>query len=79
MGNEWIESDNALQKTFQFRDFSEALAFVNRVAECAERLQHHPDITINYNKVTLTTTTHDAGSVVTVKDRELADAIDLSH
>lgn len=77
MKNEWIEENNALQKTFEFKDFKEALAFVNRVGEIAERMQHHPDIGIkDYKKVFVSTTTHDNGSTITAKDRELAAEID---
>jgi 4a-hydroxytetrahydrobiopterin dehydratase len=73
---EWKEDGGALSKTFQFEDFKAALAFVNKVGEVAERLQHHPDIVLNYSKVTISSTTHDAGSVVTHKDTELGEAID---
>ena len=77
MKNEWIEENNALQKTFEFKDFKEALAFVNRVGEIAERMHHHPDVGIkDYKKVCILTTTHDSGSMVTDKDRELAGEID---
>ena len=77
MNNNWIEENNALEKTFEFRDFKEALAFVNRVGEIAERMQHHPDVGIkDYKKVWISTTTHDDGNTITVKDRELAEEID---
>lgn len=77
MKNDWIEERNTLQKTFEFADFKEALLFVNKVGEIAERLQHHPDVCIkNYREVFISSTTHDKGSVVTEKDRELADAIE---
>ena len=77
MSNTWIEADDTLKKTFEWKDFKEALAFVNRVGETAERLGHHPDICIkNYNNVFISTTTHDKGNIVTAKDRELARAID---
>jgi len=80
MTNDWIENENTLQNTFEFKDFSEALAFVNKVGAIAERLQHHPDICIkDYKKVFISTTTHDAGSIVTAKDRELAEAISEIH
>jgi 4a-hydroxytetrahydrobiopterin dehydratase len=72
----WITRDNALVKTFVFDDFVAALAFVQRVGELAELAQHHPEITINYNKVLLRLQTHDAGNVVTQKDEDLAVAID---
>ena len=64
---EWALSGDALQRTFNFDDFKASMAFVNEVAELAERHQHHPDIMIRYNKVTLTLTTHDAGGL-TEKD-----------
>jgi 4a-hydroxytetrahydrobiopterin dehydratase len=67
----WEEIDDALQRTFSFADFREALAFVNRIGELAESENHHPDITINYNKVTLRWWTHTAGGI-TDRDRELA-------
>lgn len=77
MKNEWVEENNALQKTFEFQDFKEALVFVNRVGEIAERIRHHPDIGIkDYKKVIVSTTTHDDGSMVTTKDKELAAEID---
>lgn len=79
MENGWVEVNNALQKTFQFKNFREALAFVNKVGEIAEDLQHHPDICIkDYKNVFISTTTHDQGSQITAKDGELAAAIDKS-
>ena len=63
------------RRSYRFADFREALAFVNRVGELAERAGHHPDIDIRYNTVTLALTTHDAGGL-TAKDFELARAID---
>ena len=77
MKNDWIEADNTLQKTFHFADFKTALAFVNSVGEIAESVQHHPDICIkDYNKVFISTTTHDKGNMITARERELASAID---
>lgn len=67
----WQEVDGALQRELRFEDFVEALAFVNRVGELAERENHHPDIAIHWNKVTLRWWTHTAGGV-TDRDRELA-------
>jgi 4a-hydroxytetrahydrobiopterin dehydratase len=72
---EWTESGDALQRTLNFRDFKEAMAFVDRVAALAERLKHHPDILIRYNKVTLTLSTHDAGGI-TAKDFSLGKEIE---
>lgn len=77
MKDDWDEADNALRKTFTFRDFKGALAFVNKVGEIAERLQHHPDICMrDYNKVSISTTTHDDGNTITAKDRELIELVD---
>lgn len=74
--NRWIEKDNALVRQFEFGDFSEAFAFMTRVAILAEKLNHHPEWTNVYNRVTIKLSTHDAGNVVTEKDRQLASAID---
>ena len=68
----WSEIDGALERTFQFDDFVAALAFVNRVGELAEVENHHPDIAIHYNRVTLRWWTHTAGGI-TDRDRELAE------
>ncbi len=67
----WTENGGQIVRTFQFEDFLQAIRFVNEVAEAAEAAQHHPDILIRYNKVTLTLTTHDAGGI-TLKDFDLA-------
>lgn len=61
----------AMEREFRFRDFAEALAFVNRVGELAERENHHPDVEIRWNKVTLRWWTHVADAV-TDRDYELA-------
>jgi 4a-hydroxytetrahydrobiopterin dehydratase len=72
----WTEADGRLQRELRFADFAEAFAFMSRVALLAQERQHHPDMSISWNRVTLTLTTHDAGSTVTDNDRELAAAID---
>lgn len=72
----WIEADGRLTREFRFADFSEAFAFMTRVALLAERQSHHPDWSNVYNRVTISLTTHDAGNVVTDNDRMLAAAID---
>ncbi len=69
--SDWTETGGALERTFELASFTEAIAFVNRVAELAERENHHPDIAIAYKKVTLRWTTHSAGGI-TDRDRELA-------
>lgn len=72
----WEEKNYKLTKTFHFDDFVEAMDFVNKVATLAEDKQHHPDIFVSYNKVTLMLCTHDAGHKVTTLDREMAVDID---
>jgi len=72
----WDEEGGALRKEFRFRDFAEALAFVNRVGALAEEMNHHPDVDIRWNVVTLRLSTHSAGSVVTDLDRVLASGVD---
>ena len=72
---DWSELNGALQRTFQFKDFVEAMKFVDKVAAAAEDAQHHPDILVRWNKVTLTVNTHDAGGI-TVKDFDLAKRTD---
>ncbi|MFC4871170.1 4a-hydroxytetrahydrobiopterin dehydratase [Negadavirga shengliensis] len=72
----WKEENNKLTKTFKFKDFTEAFAFMTRVAFIAEAHNHHPDWSNSYNTVTIELTTHDKGNVVTQKDKDLAKAID---
>ena len=72
---EWAELNGQIQRTFLFEDFDQSVGFVNRIAEYAEQVQHHPDILIRYNKVTLTVSTHDAGGI-THKDFDLAKTAD---
>jgi 4a-hydroxytetrahydrobiopterin dehydratase len=72
----WNEADGALHAELTFTDFAEAFAFMTRVGLIAQEQQHHPDMAISWNKVTITITTHDAGGTVTDKDRKLAAAID---
>lgn len=72
----WTEKDNKLTRTFEFKDFQEAFAFMTRVAFLAEGMQHHPNWSNVYNKVEIALTTHDSGNTVTQKDRDLAKAID---
>ena len=72
---EWSETGGSIQRTYQFDDFVQAIAFLNKVADAAEAAQHHPDILIRYNKVTLTLTTHDAGGI-TDNDFSLARRAD---
>jgi 4a-hydroxytetrahydrobiopterin dehydratase len=71
----WSRRGDVLTRTYQFRNFLEAMDFVNRVADEAESADHHPDIDIRYSKVTLALSTHSAGGI-TEKDVALARAID---
>jgi 4a-hydroxytetrahydrobiopterin dehydratase len=72
----WTEENNQLNKNFVFKNFSEAFAFMTRVALIAEKMNHHPEWSNVYNKVSIHLCTHDAGDTVTDKDRKLAAAID---
>ncbi len=72
----WNENNNRLHQTFLFKDFSTAFSFMTRVALEAEKMNHHPLWTNVYNKVDIWLSTHDAGDIVTEKDRALAGAID---
>ncbi len=72
----WLEENNALKKTFTFKNFSEAFAFMTRVALIAEKMDHHPYWVNVWNKVEITLNTHSAGNIVTGKDRKLAAEID---
>jgi 4a-hydroxytetrahydrobiopterin dehydratase len=72
----WKEENNALYRKFQFKDFSEAFAFMTRVAIEAEKMNHHPRWTNVYNTVEIWLNTHDAGDVVTDKDTKLSKKID---
>ena len=70
----WELKEGAITKLYKFKEFMEGIAFANRVADLAERADHHPDILIRYNKVTLTLVTHSAGGL-TEKDFRLARQI----
>jgi 4a-hydroxytetrahydrobiopterin dehydratase len=69
--DDWIDSQGALERTFELPSFPEAIAFVSRVAALAEEADHHPDIAISYKKVTLRWTTHSAAGITDL-DYELA-------
>ncbi len=73
----WEEMNNSLYRKLQFRNFSEAFAFMTRVALEAEKMDHHPTWTNVYNTVEIWLSTHDAGNTVTDKDRRLAQKIDI--
>ncbi len=71
----WNKTERGLMRSFEFVDFDEAMRFINRVADKAREMDHHPEIRNSYNKVTLTLFTHDANAI-TEKDVALAKAID---
>ncbi len=72
----WTETEGRLRREFEFADFSEAFGFMTRVALLAEAANHHPEWSNVWNRVSIELTTHDQGSTVTERDRELAAAID---
>lgn len=74
---DWSQVGEEIQRTFLFEDFIAAMRFVNHIAADAERTQHHPDILVKYNRVTLTLSTHDAGGL-TQKDFAAAHAADAA-
>lgn len=76
LNNSWQMQNDTLTRTFKFKDFHEAIAFINKIAEIANRLDHHPQIENMYNTVTLTLSTHEAGDKVTEKDKEFAREVD---
>ena len=67
----WVERDEALERTFEFAGFREAIGFVDRLADLAESENHHPDIAISFRRVTIRWSTHSAGGI-TDRDRDLA-------
>ena len=70
----WTKNGIALERKYEFKDFVEAMKFVNRVADAAESAGHHPDIQIVYNKVTLQLTSHDSGGI-TSRDLKMAQTL----
>jgi len=72
----WKEENDKLIREFTFDNFVEAFSFMTRVALIAEKMDHHPSWSNVYNKVTIELSTHDAGNIVTDKDRNLAKEID---
>ena len=72
----WKEENNQLKRSFKFNNFIEAFGFMTKVAMIAEKMNHHPNWSNVYNKVEISLCTHDAGDVVTDKDKKLAEAID---
>ena len=71
----WTRRNSVLTRTFEFPTFAAGIAFVNRVAVVADKMDHHPDIDIRYTKVSFSLSTHSAGGI-TSRDFALAEAID---
>jgi len=71
---QWKQAGNAIQRIYEFPDFKQAMVFVNKMADAAEEANHHPDIDIRYNKVTVALTSHDSGGV-TGRDVKMAKRI----
>lgn len=72
----WKEQNNQLVRNFEFKDFVEAFSFMTKVALLAEKHNHHPEWSNVYNNVEIRLSTHDAGNIITDKDRKLAAAIE---
>jgi len=72
---DWSVAGNEIHKKFTFKSFMPAIAFVNKIADAAERANHHPDIAINYSQVSLSLSTHSEGGI-TQKDFQLAETLD---
>jgi 4a-hydroxytetrahydrobiopterin dehydratase len=72
----WKEENNQLVRHFEFASFVDAFAFMTKVAMIAEKQNHHPEWSNVYNRVEIRLSTHDAGDIVTEKDRKLAASID---
>jgi 4a-hydroxytetrahydrobiopterin dehydratase len=70
----WQRNGNAIQRVFRFPDFKAAMQFVNKIADAAEKANHHPDIDIRYNTVTMALVSHDSGGV-TQRDVRMAGTI----
>ena len=71
---EWQLAGIAIQRIYTFPDFKQAIVFVNKMAGAAEEANHHPDIDIRYNKVTVSLTSHDSGGI-TARDVKMAKRI----
>ncbi len=71
---QWQQAGNKIQRTFKFNNFVEAIEFVKKLVEPAEQAGHHPDISISYNQVTISLTSHDVGGL-TEKDFNMAKTI----
>ena len=71
----WEHKGEAIAKQYTFKTFMDGIRFLNRIAELAEKMDHHPDVTINYRKITFSLSTHDQGGI-TEKDFKLGETIE---
>lgn len=71
----WKHQGEVITKQYTFKEFMDGIRFINRIAEIAEKMDHHPDIEVNYKRITFTLSTHDQGGI-TEKDVKLAEAIE---
>jgi 4a-hydroxytetrahydrobiopterin dehydratase len=76
MSNNWVEKDNKLSKTYKFDSFMDAINWMSKAAVVIDEFNHHPEWSNLYNKVNVILRTHDAGYIVTNKDRKLAQLLD---
>ena len=76
MATDWIEENNTLKKTFVFSDFMEAMQWMQKASTLIDDMNHHPEWKNVYNKIEVTLCTHDAGNIITEKDRRLAKILD---
>jgi len=74
--NNWTEKENKLQKTFTFKTFRDAMAWMIKASYIIDGMDHHPEWTNVYNTVRVSLSTHSAGNIVTDKDRKLAEEMD---
>ncbi|MAG27363.1 4a-hydroxytetrahydrobiopterin dehydratase [Candidatus Pacearchaeota archaeon] len=72
---DWALESNAIVKDFEFKDFKEVIMFFNNVAEIAEKMEHHPDFVIGYDKVRVSLSSHEEGEL-TSKDFDVAEEVD---
>jgi 4a-hydroxytetrahydrobiopterin dehydratase len=73
--NGWEQKDNAIVKRYKFKEFMDGIHFIGKIAPIAEKMDHHPDMTINYTRITFSCSTHDQGGI-TEKDFKLAKEIE---
>jgi 4a-hydroxytetrahydrobiopterin dehydratase len=76
---EWTEKDNALHKTYAFKSFGDAISFMQKAVPKIDTLNHHPEWSNIYNRVSCKLCTHDAGNIITSKDHELSALLDETY